>query len=346
MSKGQTLSTDYVHSLLNYASQQGYDVLELLQNLGIKPQQLQQAQFPVKVFSHLFQHLTELLQDEQFGMLTGGKVPRGAFRMMCYAIAHSADLQVALQRCSDFYDICAGPTIKPAIAVQGEWVWFHFVARRNAPADVAQRQLQNPAPVLIRTSLSIWHHFISWMIGCRLPLQQASFSCAAPANAADYRLLFPCPLRFNQRDNGFWFERHWLERPLVQSESAWRGFLKTAPYQLMVMVNGDDSMSARVKAHFGRDFSRPLPSLSEIAEQEGISSRTLRRQLAAEGVNYSYLKSQCRLEAAVDFLNCPKLSIHDVAALVGFEDPSPFIRAFKQWTGKTPGEYRVEVMQD
>ncbi|WP_298443174.1 AraC family transcriptional regulator [uncultured Ferrimonas sp.] len=344
ISKGQSISTEYIESLLSHAQQQGYDVPELLQSVGISPEQLQQQQFPVMQFARLFQRLTELLQDEQFGMLTGGKIPSGTFRMMCYAIEHCNDLETALHRCSDFYEICKGPTIKPSITIEGELVRFHFRPLNSLPNEIIEQVVLNRSPALIRTTLSIWHHFISWMIGCRLPLAQASFTFAPQPNPQDYELLFQCPLQFRQQENCFWFPRSWLQRPLVQSEAAWRGFLKTAPHQLVVMVNGDQSISARIRARFGRDFSRALPSLEQMAKMEGMSARTLRRHLANEGLNYSQLKSQCRYEASLDYLNCPELSIHDVATLVGFEDPSPFIRAFKQWTGQTPGEFRNTIL--
>ncbi|WP_028117251.1 AraC family transcriptional regulator [Ferrimonas senticii] len=340
MSKGQTISTEYVDSLLSHAAQQGYHLPTLLQAVGLTEAQLQQSQIPVMQFARLFQQLTELLQDEQFGMLTGGKVPRGSFRMMCYAIQHCTDLGTALQRCSDFYEICQGPTIKPAISIDGELARFHYLPL--AGQEQGSSALANPPPALIRTSLSIWHHFISWMLGCRLPLLKAEFTFSQPNHHQDYQLLFQCPLQFNQADNGFYFDASWLQRPLIQTDAAWRGFLKTAPHQLMVMVNGDHSISARIRARFGRDFSRALPSLEQMAQMEGMSARTLRRHLAAEGLSYSALKQQSRYQAAVDYLACPELSINDVAALVGFEDPSPFIRAFKQWSGMTPGEFRTD----
>ncbi|GAA4883747.1 AraC family transcriptional regulator [Ferrimonas pelagia] len=345
MNKQETVSMDYIEVLLDHARQQGYDVPALLAACGLSQQALlEQRALSVRAFGRLYQRLIDLAQDESFGMLTGGKIPNGMFRMMCHCIEHCATLGEALRRCSDFYEICKGPRIKPQIQLQGELAVLHFVALDSLPADTLTQVVSTGSPTVIRTSLSIWHHFMSWMIGRRLPLLQAGFTFAEQPNPQDYELVFQCPLRFNQSENRLTFERHWLSLPLVQSESAWRGFLKTAPYQLLVMVNGDSSISARIRALFGRDFSRPLPGLEWVAEQLGLSVRTLRRHLAEEGTSYSQLKNDCRCEAARDHLNCPELSIHDVANLVGFDDPSPFIRAFRQWTGQTPGEYRADLL--
>ena len=33
----------------------------------------------------------------------------------------------------------------------------------------------------------------------------------------------------------------------------------------------------------------------------------------------------------------------EIAVLLGYSEPSVFFRAFRQWTGKTPGEYRQQL---
>jgi AraC-like DNA-binding protein len=44
---------------------------------------------------------------------------------------------------------------------------------------------------------------------------------------------------------------------------------------------------------------------------------------------------------AIYYLSRPDLAINDIAFRVGFTEPSTFHRAFKKWTGVTPGAYRV-----
>ncbi|WP_067665549.1 AraC family transcriptional regulator [Ferrimonas marina] len=336
---------DYIELLLSHARQQGYDVPALLSSCSITPAQLtEQSALPVKQFAALYQRLIGLAQDDSFGMLYGGKMPNGSFRMMCYCIEHCSTLGQALQRCSEFYEVCKGPNIKPTVSLHQGRALFHFASLDSQPQEVADQLVSNHSPTLIRTTFSIWHRFISWMIGTRLPLLGAEFSFAEQPHGQDFELLFQCPIDYRRPQNRLMFDASWLDKPLVQTGDDWRGFLKTAPYQLMVMVNGDSSLSARIRALLGRDFSRPLPSAERVAQQLGLSVRTLRRQLALEGTSYTQLKNQCRKEAALDYLSCPELSIQDVAHLVGFDDPSPFIRAFRQWSGQTPGDYRASLL--
>ncbi len=40
------------------------------------------------------------------------------------------------------------------------------------------------------------------------------------------------------------------------------------------------------------------------------------------------------------FIAEPQLSLAEIAYLLRFADTSAFLRAFKRWTGETPGQYR------
>ena len=128
-----------------------------------------------------------------------------------------------------------------------------------------------------------------------------------------------------------------------KSEESLRAFLKTAPYQLIVMVDNDRSLKSQIMAMIGKDFSRDMPGAEEVARTLGMSVSTLRRRLQEEGTSYQAIKDGCRKAAAINYLSSPQLSINDVSALMGFDEPSAFFRSFKKWTGMTPGEYRREL---
>jgi AraC-like DNA-binding protein len=82
------------------------------------------------------------------------------------------------------------------------------------------------------------------------------------------------------------------------------------------------------------------PALSAVARALGQSPRSLRRHLASEGTSFQRLVEQIRSELAAQHLQDPRLTVSEIAFLVGFSELSPFLRAFRRWTGLTPGEYR------
>jgi AraC-like DNA-binding protein len=48
-----------------------------------------------------------------------------------------------------------------------------------------------------------------------------------------------------------------------------------------------------------------------------------------------------RAEFAKRYLSRGTLSASEVAYLLGFTEPPAFFKAFKRWTGMTPGEFAV-----
>ena len=71
-----------------------------------------------------------------------------------------------------------------------------------------------------------------------------------------------------------------------------------------------------------------------------MTARTLQRKLASDGNSYQSLLDQIRLERASDMLTNSALTIQDIAFNLGFSDGRSFHRSFKNWTGKTPGDFR------
>lgn len=340
MDRTITVPTGHVTDLLEQAAAQGYNTDELLACVGIERDELdQRSEFSAEKFGQLYQRVMYITQDEYFGMLSGDKVPNGTFRMMCHSIIHCQTLEKAVYRASDFHEICRGAQIKPLLVRKGRFARITFSPTDHADIDF-DNFLSSEPPVRIRTSLSMWHHFISWLIGSRVELKAAYFTFPEPEDADDYDALFQSEVRFDQHDNALVFSASYLDHPVVQTENSLRGFLKTAPYQLIAMVNNDRSLKARVVALIGKDFSRELPSADQVASALNLSVSTLRRRLLEEGTSYQKIKDDCRRKAAIGYMNSVQLSINDVAGLMGFDEPSAFFRSFKKWTGQTPGEYR------
>ena len=335
-----TVPAAYVHSLLKSLQDSPAELAELLSAAEISETELQQPELSAAKYGRLYQKAMWLMRDESYGMPSGGKVPNGTFRMMCLSCIHCPTLGGAMQRCSEFYEICRGARLKPSYEVRGKQVQISLAPLEGVSEQEFEQILASASDTAIRTALSVWHHFQCWLVGRRVELSAVCFAFPRPKDARDYEVLFQAPVKFNQPANQLRMELNQAELPLVQTEESLHGFLKTAPYQLLVMVDSDNSLRTQVRALIGRDFSRPLPGAEQVAEALHMSVTTLRRRLQAEGTSYQKIKDECRREAATNYLSYPDLSNTDVALLMGFEETSAFFRSFKKWTGMTPGDYR------
>jgi AraC-like DNA-binding protein len=82
------------------------------------------------------------------------------------------------------------------------------------------------------------------------------------------------------------------------------------------------------------------PEVDELANSLAMSGTTLPRRLQGEGLNYQRLEDDLRRDIATELLSKSNLSVAEVGARAGFQETRAFHRAFKKWTGASPGMYR------
>ncbi|WP_172331174.1 AraC family transcriptional regulator [Mangrovicoccus sp. HB161399] len=87
------------------------------------------------------------------------------------------------------------------------------------------------------------------------------------------------------------------------------------------------------------------PPVALIAEDLGLSVRTLTRRLAEEGQGYRELVEDVRRRKAQLMLSDRTLSLAEIAFLLGYSEQSSFTNAFRRWTGRAPGAYRSDLLR-
>jgi len=87
-----------------------------------------------------------------------------------------------------------------------------------------------------------------------------------------------------------------------------------------------------------------LPTLEEVARALRTSARTLQRRLGEEGSSFQELVESVRSESARELLADQRRSVGQVAFELHYADVSGFVRAFRRWTGATPGEFRNQLL--
>jgi AraC-like DNA-binding protein len=165
-----------------------------------------------------------------------------------------------------------------------------------------------------------------------------------PGYRQRYTALFKCPVQFNEPVNEIRYPFKFLDHPIPTHDSKVKEVLDALCDTLMQKLNVERDIANDVILTF-KEKPGSFPSMEQVAEKLGMSSRTLRRQLKDQGANYQALVNEARREIAEDYLRNSNLKVQQIADLCGFSDAQNFAQAFKRWTGRSPSEFRATQRQ-
>lgn len=194
--------------------------------------------------------------------------------------------------------------------------------------------------------LSGWVSAIQWMTGRNDLVAQAHIEFSTPAYYESYPSAFPCPVLFHQEANGLVLAPGALQVPLLHSNPTLHQSLRRTCDELLTQIALADSYRNKVLKVLGTMLHGKTPSIEEVAQQLCMPPWTLRRKLKDEDTAFQTLVDEMRRDVALSYMKNTGLSFGEIAYLLGFSTPGAFQRAFKRWSGTTPGEYRKSLEMD
>jgi len=160
-----------------------------------------------------------------------------------------------------------------------------------------------------------------------------------PGYAERYRKIFHCPVDFGCDPGEVHYPVAYLHRQIASHDPEVHRALQSVSAMLMERLSaGNDTVAAAKLTIAEKPGS--FPSIENVAERLGLSSRTLSRKLRESGTNFQSLLDEARRKVAEDRLLNSRMSIQQIAEACGFGDAQNFAQAFKRWTGRSPSEYR------
>jgi AraC-like DNA-binding protein len=324
-----TVSILQVQQVLAGARARGVVVAPLLERVGMAPALLTSplARVSQAHYAALLRLLRRVLRDELWGLMRR-PLPPGSFAQCARQLVHEPTLEAALRRGFAFYHLLIDD-FTPRLEVHGDEARVRLVRRTavDPRGDYAQRAF-----------LLFSHGLASWLVARRVPLRAVDY--IDPPSGSETSRVYQAPIHHGQPHIGLRFEAHWLQLPVVQNAQSLREFLALAPANLLVRYRDSGTTSERIRRLLRRHLGAEMPSLETLAVQLASTPPTLRRRLRAEGHGFQQIKDDLRRDAAIALLTQGERSLIEVARAVGFSEASAFHRAFKKWTGVSPGEYR------
>jgi AraC-like DNA-binding protein len=172
-----------------------------------------------------------------------------------------------------------------------------------------------------------------------VPLEIKLCRSGTPAMRKEFEAYFGCPVRFEAKENSLLIPHDWMQKPLPMANPE---LARQNDRVVMLYLRRFDGakLTEKVRAEIISRLSAGEPARAAIATTLHLSEKTLQRRLKDEDSSYQQILEETRRELAQQYLREPKVSVCEVTFRLGFSDQSSFTRAFKRWTGVSPGGFR------
>jgi AraC-like DNA-binding protein len=327
-----TVAICFVAAALERVRALKLDTAPLLGRVGLSPSLLlaPQARVSVRQYGELWRLVASTLDDEFFGQ-DARRMKAGTFAMICHAVLNCKSLGQALERTLRYYALILDD-------IGGKLV------RRGAEAAIELHENTARGRVFAHEVLLMLLHGVAcWLVGRRIPVLRAQFAYAEPCHSAEYRLMYSTQLSFQAPHTALVFHAAHLDLAVVQNERSLKDFLRNAPENILVKYKNGSSLTARTRRRLRQCLPGALPEFELLAAEMNLTPATMRRRLHDEGTSYQSIKDQLRRDLAISYLSHSDRSAMDIGLELGFSERSAFHRAFKKWTGASPGEFRRRI---
>ncbi|MCA0757943.1 AraC family transcriptional regulator [Paenibacillus sp. N4] len=312
-----------------------------LRLLGISPQEVaRHARLPLTVIDDpavttaqyyaIWQAYAELVGDAATGIVKLATAFETAqYPPAALATFHARDFRDALTRMTRYKQMC--PPESLCLREEGE----HGVVELDW-----QHAAKHGPPVLVGMTLAYLLELGRRGTGQPLTAHSVEF-VHNMGNTEVLEVYFGCSVRVGAFSNRLTLHGSDLDRPFISYNEELLDILTPALDRSLDKQRSKRKISNNVKWILSGCLSRGRIDIQTVANEMGLSDRTLQRRLSAEGASFKQLLAQTRHEQALAYLADPTLEIKEIAFLVGYEDQNSFYRAFRSWEGETPANWRA-----
>ncbi|RNL78841.1 AraC family transcriptional regulator [Nocardioides marmorisolisilvae] len=287
--------------LVEYAGERGLAATAVLAGTGLSVADLRDLDREVTAAQELRVVRNLIGAGHADGIAVGRRYHLSAFGIFGYALLSSRTVLDAITVALRFLDLTYIFVI-PQVRLEGDQVLVELDAE-TLPADVRE--------FLVERDLAAIETMMAETVAGPLP---------TVLSVQRRTLAFPAEL---------------LERPLPQANPTTQALCEQLCADLASRRRDGSGLAQQVRVLIAQRLAFD-PSLGGVAAGLGLSDRTLRRRLAADGTSFQVLLDQVRSALAGQLLGSGALSVEEVAHRLGYAEASSFIAAHRRWHGSTP----------
>jgi len=307
----------------------------MLRAVQIEPEQLDVADFrvPCSEVFRLCELAVDMTGDPALGLHWAEKLSGDTFNPISHMLAHSTTLRQAFDSLSRFIRLL---TDEPSYElVESD----DSVTLRCIPSlSASLRARRFTSEMLVFSFLRLIRSFSP-----RARPIRVCFEYPAPSYRAEYARVFEGAERFDQSFSGLVFDKAVLNAVSPHKDEDVHSALRSIAEQRVLQLTHRVPYSVKVRDYLVQQAPSGRAEMSTVARSLGMSVRSLRRRMDAEGQTFSSVANEAQSIVAKNLLRNTPRTIQEIAYELGFADTSSFHRAFRRWTGTTPLAYRADL---
>jgi AraC-like DNA-binding protein len=317
---------------LNYLDRRGIDAQPALIGAGLSRRQLSQDEIGVSVASqYRFLELAAAeANDSLLGLHVAAEMDIRAVGILFYLTGSSRTVSEALENLAR-YSRTTNEALLAEISQQKHEVIL--AVRHVQEFDESHRQFFE--------LLALW--FIRTLhkeTNRDFTLLRITFTHARNADLREVHRLLRCPVDFAQAVDSWVLPQRVMDLPIVSGDSQLLQILTAHADDLLAERHSATGLQSMVANQLASLLPSGESRAAVVARQLGMSPRSLTRHLADEGTTFGEILEQLRQRLAARYLADDRMSVQQIAWLLGYSEVGAFNHAYKRWTGTTPGQTR------
>jgi AraC-like DNA-binding protein len=315
-------------------------VLALVRRAGKDVTKLEKKYLPTQVPEVSLPELGAILSDASkelgdplFGLHAALAMTRGSYGLLEFGLRSAPTLRIAMEQLGT-YGALINPLVRWSTEPDGDELSLHHRAPQKGGVG-RQGNIFTVARIL---------RIAREMMGEDLKPVRAWFAHdekSCPPELATH--LGTKNIAFGRSSNGLTFSAKDLERRPVGADVELNKALELHGAAVLAQCGDPDALYEQARGAVLTLLPKGDATLAKTAKKLHVTARTLQRRLTEEGVSFGGLLTEVRRTQAERLLTRSDASLSDVAEQVGYADAGAFVRAFRTWTGTTPGKFREAV---
>ena len=170
--------------------------------------------------------------------------------------------------------------------------------------------------------------------------EQVQLKRNKPKDLMSYNLFFKSPIHFNSNKSNIIFNKCWLDYSNPSADTLLQQYLLKEAEHLHIKQS--EKFVTMLRKLLYQNLTNQQFTAFKIARQLGVHERTLHRYLKHHGTTFRQELEQTRCALSKQLLSETSESVLNIALSLGYANSATFSRAFKQWFGKSPTQWRKE----